>query len=312
MIYEEMPSGAEALYVGDNDYDSYVIWSGVWQPSSDEAIFKELTISDEVSEAGDEETNSTSKVIERIVLHLRNLSSHIDWKIQYNGSDDYNIRWLEIAVPEEHVWEAEFIIEKIETNGSMLGFSCYEEFYPNLFDADKSQRREIRSFIDAVKALTEFIYNDYSDYWDSPNKQIFILTNILVNLYRSGCELNQIRIDIPYNYSTNYSAILSDYGNCQFALDMYNRFNNCKELLNESHDALKTDNDELLNLFETVEFIIGAIDYDFNEFNGFRAFDKSYVVGNWQVDFMGTGWGSAILEILPKLHELSFKLKYLR
>lgn len=288
-----------AIHVGDDDYDNFVTWSSVWEPSPEENSLKKFIVCHDHNECehdGRKEGNDNSWIdLERLVENLQTIIPKIDWRIGSTGYDEYTEgfwQWENISVPDEQAFEAEVLIGKIKKSDNITLFTCIEDFYPCLYTKQKILLDEITTYIQAAKSFRAYICNDYAVYFDNTKNQLVNLILVLNELYSASCSLNLLNIDA--NLPDYDESCFDDYS---FNLDMYDKYN--------QNNVFLMEGDDLYDFFDGIVDICKMIGGYLDDFDSYEPHDIEKIVAYWQVKFKYS-IGSSILKVLTILHEVVF------
>ena len=287
--------GSVTFYVGDDDYDLYTEWSTVWEPSPEDETIKCF-----VKRRKKDEKDYVN--FKSLMRHLNKIAPHIRWRINTEGYDEYTTgywQWETIAVPDDQIRDAEFVIEKIQNANDISQFSDPKDFFPSLYDKKGTLHSDVTNFTKAISDLRNFIYEDYSHYWDAPEFQIKSLIVILANLYASGARLALLKIDSYFNddwLDISDGVIIGR----AFTEEMWSKYGKYLD---------QEDYDEENSPFALMIDICDELDRGIEEFKSNEPYRVAPAIKYWQFGFKGTvGWGATNIDVLQDLRVLQDRI----
>lgn len=286
------------LYVGDSDNDDQIEWDTVWEPSPyDDCIQEFVEYPDNETDEDDSDVGEIN--YKRLLHHLKKIAPHIDWRIEdkgYDCDDGGGCCWKAVAVPNEQLYEAESIIERIERSDDIMQFSGPEDFAGPIYDERGNLRKEITEFADSIKNLRSYILSGYLRFYiesrQEAEDQIIHLIRLLANLYAAGGRLTFLEVNSEIS---EYSSPSMPTHFQNFMMEQYGRYM-------ENQDN---------NPFEDITIACEYLDEVQELYDDGSPYDIARAVADWQFGFRsGAGWASCVVDVLKPLHEILSGIRY--
>lgn len=200
MKKEPMPK-----YIGDDEYDDFETWEKLhFQPDEDKS------------------ENESLAAIRSALKYLEKIAPHIKWRIDIEESDDFNINWHCVVVPDNQLREAEWIMKHYLNGDDLKNYSPMDQF-PEIYVPAKGGKilhPDIQKFYDLCQRLGDIIENNLNSQSSLfSNKQsdsdienkLESLLDILAQIYLLGRKL-PLHIDIGWwGYNTHYDPKTDPY-----------------------------------------------------------------------------------------------------